>query len=70
MFPKIERQPGELSTEQKKELELKLEGVKQEEGRLYLLDGNLTSTVADIVALVSRLNAKRSSLTGPASVEA
>ncbi len=46
----------ELSTAQQKKLEPKLEEAKQEMGKLYLLDGNLSRTVPDIFALVAQLN--------------
>jgi len=46
----------ELSTKQQKHLTKKLTDAKQEKGKLYLLDGNLSSTVPEIFALVAQLN--------------
>jgi len=48
----------ELSTTQKDKLPKKLEKAKKEKGKLYLLDGNLSSTVPEIFALVAQLNPK------------
>jgi replicative DNA helicase len=46
----------ELSTPQKNHLVKTLESAKQEQGKLYLLDGNLSTTVPEIFSLVSQLS--------------